>query len=144
MQGYCRHALPFPSRTNGPHHADGACRAIADTPFPFPWAQMVLIMLMVYAMTVPLVVVGFVDSIWLGLFVNFFCVQSYWCLNEVARDLEDPFVFDPNDLPLARIQVSLHATMSFAAPDLSWVLSDPHFRPQIHGGCLRMSARSSE
>ena len=62
-------------------------------------------MLLMYAMTVPLVVVGFVDSIWLGCLVNFFCVQSYWCLNEVARDLEDPFVYDPNDLPLARYQV---------------------------------------
>lgn len=30
---------------------------------------------------------------------------TYWALNEVARDLEDPFIYDPNDLPLARIQV---------------------------------------
>lgn len=81
------------------------CRAIADTPFPFPWAQMVLIMLMLYALTVPLMVVAFVDSTWMGCLINFFCVQSYWCLNEVARDLEDPFVYDPNDLPLARYQV---------------------------------------
>jgi len=62
-------------------------------------------MLVMYALTVPLVVVAFVDSTWLGIVVNFFCVQSYWCLNEVARDLEDPFVYDPNDLPLARYQV---------------------------------------
>ena len=83
------------------------CRAIADTPFPFPWAQMVLIMLIMYAISVPLVVVAFVDSTWLGIVVNFFCVQSYWCLNEVARDLEDPFIYDPNDLPLARYQVTV-------------------------------------
>lgn len=80
-------------------------RAIADTPFPFPWAQMVLVMLIMYAISVPLVVVAFVDSMWMGIVVNFFCVQSYWCLNEVARDLEDPFVYDPNDLPLSRYQV---------------------------------------
>lgn len=83
----------------------GCCRAIADTPFPFPWAQMVLVMLILYAVSVPLVVVAFVDSTWMGIVVNFICVQSYWCLNEVARDLEDPFVYDPNDLPLSRYQV---------------------------------------
>ena len=83
-----------------------AFRAIADTPFPFPWAQMVLVMLLMYAISVPLVVVAFVDSMWMGIVVNFFCVQSYWCLNEVARDLEDPFVYDPNDLPMSRYQVA--------------------------------------
>lgn len=77
---------------------------------------MVLIMLLMYAMTVPLVVVGFVDSIWLGCLVNFFCVQSYWCLNEVARDLEDPFVYDPNDLPLARYQVTGCSTSRTTLP----------------------------
>ena len=66
---------------------------------------MVLVMLIMYAISVPLVVVAFVESTWMGIVVNFFCVQSYWCLNEVARDLEDPFVYDPNDLPLARYQV---------------------------------------
>lgn len=45
---------------------------------------------------------------WMGIVVNFICVQSYWCLNEVARDLEDPFVYDPNDLPLSRYQVWQH------------------------------------
>ena len=68
---------------------------------------MVLVMLLLYAVSVPLVVVAFVDSMWMGIVVDFICVQSYWCLNEVARDLEDPFVYDPNDLPLARYQVPI-------------------------------------
>lgn len=68
---------------------------------------MVLVMLLLYAITAPLVVVAFVDSMWMGIVVNFICIQSYWCLNEVARDLEDPFVYDPNDLPLSRYQVWL-------------------------------------
>lgn len=66
---------------------------------------MVRIMLIFYALTAPLVVVAFINSTWIGLFINFLSVQSYWCLNEVARDLEDPFVYDPNDLPPARYQV---------------------------------------
>lgn len=31
-------------------------------------------------------------------------VLTYWSLNEVARDLEDAFLYDPNDAPLARLQ----------------------------------------
>ncbi len=74
---------------------------------------MVLVMLIMYAISVPLVVVAFVDSTWMGIVVNFFCVQSYWCLNEVARDLEDPFIYDPNDLPLARYQVRRPAAFTY-------------------------------
>lgn len=98
------------------------CRILADTPFPFPWAQMVLIMLIFYALTVPLVVVAFINSTWVGLVINFLSVQSYWCLNEVARDLEDPFVYDPNDLPLARYQVGLSLLFCMAIHcDCSWM-----------------------
>lgn len=64
-----------------------------------------LILLILYALLVPLLVVAFVNRTWVGLVINFISVQSYWTLNEVARDLEDPFVYDPNDLPLARYQV---------------------------------------
>ena len=68
---------------------------------------MVLIMLILYALILPVLVVAFVNRTWIGLVINFLSVQSYWSLNEVARDLEDPFVYDPNDLPLARYQVCL-------------------------------------
>lgn len=66
---------------------------------------MVLVLLVLYALLLPVLVVAFVERTWVGLVINFLSVQSYWTLNEVARDLEDPFVYDPNDLPLARYQV---------------------------------------
>ena len=53
-------------------------------------------------------IVCFVDAIWLAIILDFCAVQTYWALNEVARDLEGPFVYDPNDLPLARYQVRKH------------------------------------
>lgn len=85
------------------------CRVLADIPFPFPWAQVMLILLILYALIVPLImiIVTFVNCVWIGLIVNFLSVQSYWSLNEVARDLENPFVYDPNayDLPLTRCEV---------------------------------------
>lgn len=96
---------------------------------------MVLVMLILYAVSVPLVVVAFVDSTWMGIVVNFICVQSYWCLNEVARDLEDPFVYDPNDLPLSRYQVFHQVCrMCFCAC---------HSRP-LHVLCMRNHAKSAK
>lgn len=73
---------------------------------------MVLILLILYALLVPVLVVAFVNRTWVGLVINFISVQSYWTLNEVARDLEDPFVYDPNDLPLARYQVCLPSLLA--------------------------------
>ena len=86
-------------------------------------------MLILYALTVPLVVVAFINSTWTGLVVNFLSVQSYWSLNEVARDLEDPFVYDPNDLPLARYQVRTCITFEHVDNDLL-ASSYPQFMKQ--------------
>lgn len=77
-------------------------------------AQAVLLLLVLYAFTLPLLVAAFVNKLWLAILIDFISVQSYFALNEVARDLEDPFVYEPNDLPMARLQVSI-------APDLDWI-----------------------
>ena len=46
--------------------------------------------------------------------------QMYWSLNEVVRDVEDPFVYEPNDLPIARYQVLfLNAENSFLFEECS-------------------------
>ncbi|KAK9805550.1 hypothetical protein WJX72_004682 [[Myrmecia] bisecta] len=91
------------------------CRKLADTPFPFPWAQMILLFLLMFALTVPVLIIGFVHRLWLALLLDFICVQAYWALNEVARDIEDPFILDPNDLPLARLQFQFNERLIAAA-----------------------------
>jgi len=53
-------------------------------------------------------VVAFVKKLWLAILIDIIAVQSYFSLNEVATDLEDPFVYPPNELPLPRIQVTNH------------------------------------
>ena len=39
-----------------------------------------------------------------GALLAFIATFTYWTLNEIARDLEDPFLYEPNDLPLPRAQ----------------------------------------
>lgn len=64
-----------------------------------------LLLLVLYAFTLPLLVAAFVNMLWLAILIDIIAVQSFFALNEVARDLEDPFVYEPNDLPMARLQV---------------------------------------
>lgn len=80
------------------------CRKIAETPFNFPWAQLMVVILSIYTLTLPLVMVGWLKAAWLAIVLDFVSVLSYWSMNEVARGLESPFIFPPNDLPLVTLQ----------------------------------------
>jgi predicted membrane chloride channel (bestrophin family) len=84
------------------------CRALVDTPFPFPWAQAMVLFLVVFSLTLPLLMVSWLRTVWLACLMDFVTVFCFWILNEVARDLESPFVFPPNDLPLARMQYNFN------------------------------------
>mmetsp|Transcript_13651 Transcript_13651/g.32338 ORF Transcript_13651/g.32338 Transcript_13651/m.32338 type:complete len:153 (-) Transcript_13651:155-613(-) len=79
-------------------------RKLAETPFPFPISQVILVLLIALTLTGPLMVTAYVTPLWLQVLVTFLGVSTYWALNEVARDLEDPFVYDPNDFPMSYMQ----------------------------------------
>lgn len=84
------------------------CRKLVDTPFPFPWAQAVTITLLVFSISAPFLIAAFTTSILLSTLMTFVAVHTYIMLNEVARDVEDPFHYDPNELPLPQIQYRLN------------------------------------
>jgi len=73
-------------------------RKIVDTPFPFPYAQLVQVLLLVMMSTAPTVICTYVTSMLLAVLLSFFSMLGFFALNEVAQELEDPFGFDPNDL----------------------------------------------
>lgn len=85
-----------------------------DTPFPFPYSQFIFFNLILFSLTVPWVVSAKlgdnkgVTADWgskvVCCVVSFMIVLVYFALNEVARDLEDPFNHDPNELPLVVMQ----------------------------------------
>ncbi|KAL4524563.1 hypothetical protein Ndes2526B_g06763 [Nannochloris sp. 'desiccata'] len=80
------------------------CRAISETPFPFPWAQLIIVVLVVWQAVIPFtVLVSFNDQPF-GVVMGMAVTWTLWALNEVARDIEDPFTHEPNDIPLARLQ----------------------------------------
>lgn len=92
------------SRLADGYQAFEQCRMLSDTPFPWPWAQLLMLFLIAYAVSLPIMVTAFVDDVWVVSGLTFIAVLTYWSTNEVARDLEDPFLYDPNDLPAATTQ----------------------------------------
>lgn len=79
---------------------------IAAIPFPFPFAQMLSLLLCSFIMICPLMVVVFTRSSqvypWAvsACILDFFAILGYIGLNEIAIELENPFGDDVNDLPL--------------------------------------------
>eukprot|EP00873_Tetraselmis_striata_P015796 jgi/Tetstr1/436060/TSEL_024938.t1 len=90
-------------------------KKIAETPFPYPWTQTIWLLLFMFTLTAPLMICAYIKALWLQLLITCLAVSTYWALNEVARDLEDPFVYHPNDLPLAYSQHSLNEAIQAAA-----------------------------
>jgi len=84
------------------------CRKVASTPFPFPTAQLVLLLLVLFAVSMPVLVAALITETWVGAVFCYFATTTYWALNEIARDIEDPFLYDPNHLPLSWLQYKLN------------------------------------
>jgi len=64
---------------------------VVDTPFPFAYAQLNALILLVNLGLFPVIVADKVASLPLAAVVSFFGIFFLFGLNEVARDLEDPF-----------------------------------------------------
>lgn len=77
------------------------CMKIADVPFPFPYAQLLTYILVVYAFFIPVYIVCFTKSMIAGPMLTFLLFQGIWGVNEVAKEIENPFGTDVNDISLA-------------------------------------------
>merc|ERR1712187_197057 len=86
---------------------------VADTPFPFPYHNLIRIFLWMYAFYVPFVINAKVLESGFRFVINFLAVWSYFALCQVGDNLEDPFLpYDPNELPLQDIQYSFNVRLS--------------------------------
>ena len=78
------------------------CRKLAETPFPFPYVQFITCALLMYTTMFSIMVNVYITDLPLNLGITFLSTIAYYAMNELARDLEDPFIHAPNDLPMAR------------------------------------------
>ena len=77
---------------------------IRDTSFPFPWAQLIMLLLVIHSICTPVVIISITDSLYWALPVGFIPIFGMVALNMVASELEMPFGVDDNDLPLQHFQ----------------------------------------
>merc|ERR1719440_2708227 len=78
-------------------------RKIADFPYPFPLAQMSMILQLLHYGATPLAAALAMDTFWAVLF-SFFTIFVLWCIHFNALDLEFPFGSRVNDLPMLEFQ----------------------------------------
>lgn len=86
-------------------------RKITEFPMPFPLAQMVTFMLLFHwAITAIICAASVKQAIWAGL-LSFIVSFSFWSINYIAVELEQPFGDDLNDLPLHKMQADLNKSL---------------------------------
>lgn len=92
---------------NGMNGYNNACM-IDDTPFPFPYAQIIALLLVILGVSCGYVMAVFVEHPFWVVFLTGVAVSGYHALNEVAKELENPFGNDDNDLPLENYQAVMN------------------------------------
>jgi len=86
-------------------------RKISEIPVPFPYAQMLLTMLLVHWCISPLMAaVTLSDPVWAGA-LTFVSVSSYWSLYFIALEIDQPFGEDKNDLPVREMQKDFNRSL---------------------------------
>lgn len=105
------------------------CLKIADVPFPLPFAQLLGLLLMAFSLLIPIYVIVFTGSYVVGPILCFFLFESLWCLNEVAKELENPFGQDTNDISLT----DFHMRFVDALDDVSWSEQQAMLRQNFFG-----------
>jgi len=88
-----------------------ACKS-AETPFPFPYQNMIRVFLWMFALTSPFIINAKILQVHARAIVNVIVVWAYFSLAEVSDNLEDPYVpYDPNELPLESMHYHFNARL---------------------------------
>ena len=99
-------------------------RKIACIPFPFPHAQITVLFVVVVVCLMPILMLSYVSNLVFGFVLNLLTVMSFTGVHAVARELENPFLNVPNDMPLNSFQAQFNEALMqmFAGfhPDAFW------------------------
>lgn len=100
-----------------------AARKVSYVPFPFPHAQMATAFVALSVVLMPTLMLSKAEM-WFGMVLNFLTVLLFAGLNELSKELENPFRSVPNDLPLnlfqAHFNEALVTTFAGFHPDSWW------------------------
>lgn len=83
----------------------GACERIKNTPIPYTYTAFIKKFIVAYSLTLPL---GYVFVLsWLAIPVVVFVFYVLASLELIAEQIEDPFGYDSNDLPMDRLSQTI-------------------------------------
>ncbi len=103
--------------------AVGACHRILHTPVPLAYAQHTKLFVSLFCFTVPFAIVR--EMTWFTPFASALLTFAFFGIDEIGVEIEDPFGFDPNDLPMEDIGDAIDASTveiadcASAVPDLA-------------------------
>jgi len=100
------------------------CRKIMFNPFPFPFAQISSFFVNFMWILVPLLMDQYIQTYSLGVILTFFSVMCLQSIDEVGKELENPFRNIPNELPVVTYQAEYNESLlvinSGFHPDAYW------------------------
>eukprot|EP00928_Gymnodinium_smaydae_P013648 TRINITY_DN14966_c0_g1_i1.p1 TRINITY_DN14966_c0_g1~~TRINITY_DN14966_c0_g1_i1.p1 ORF type:complete len:523 (+),score=55.79 TRINITY_DN14966_c0_g1_i1:46-1614(+) len=88
--------------------AFAGAQKLNEVPFPFPFAQMVSLLLQAHTLFTTFVAAIAVESPVGSFGLTFMVCLAYWTLNYIAMEIEYPFGDDPNDIKLDSAQNELN------------------------------------
>jgi predicted membrane chloride channel (bestrophin family) len=86
-------------------------RIMTGIPFPFPYAQMLALLLVIHWLVTPLFCALILQSAVWSSVLTFLCTLAFWGTNYIAAEIESPFGEDANDLPLFALQKDMNASL---------------------------------
>lgn len=108
--------------------AFGQASKIAETPFPFPYQNLIRDFLWIFAFSCPFVINAKILHKAARFVITFICVWAYFSLAWVGDNLEDPFLaYDANELPLLTTQHNFNRRL-VALGLVPKVMADPGAR----------------
>merc|ERR1719453_2549417 len=81
---------------------------ITDIPFPFPYTQMVSLLLLISTVVTPIITGLHMASPQWAAGLAFMAVFGFWSINFIAAEIEMPFGDDKNDLPIIELQQEMN------------------------------------
>jgi len=107
-------------------------RKITNFPIPFPFAQMITVMLLMHWFVAAVICATSIESpVWAGL-LSFSVIISFWSINFIALELEDPFGDDANDLPIHAMQLDLNKSLKELLKPQAMACPSFDFNPAYH------------
>jgi len=118
-------------------------RKIKDVQFPFPYEQMITVMLLVYTAVTPVLASQAINSIWCAAGMCFFSVGAYWSLVYIAREIDQPFGSDANDLPVKFMQIDFNRSLLELLDTRAQTPPTYVFNPDLMSATATKNCRSS-